>query len=272
MSVLLVDVGNSRIKWTVMSSGRLGRQRALAHGGMPRAATVLRRLFAALGTRREALSGVYVASVASAALDRELSRTCRRFLKCTPQFARTNSRAGNVRNGYREVWRLGVDRWLALIGARQHAPRRSLCVVDVGTALTLDLLDRKGRHLGGAIVPGPALMIDALLRDTGGIRRRARPTRRRFRTTGRRDGSLFARDTRGGLNAGARFAAAAVIDRARFDARVRLGAGARLGAMPLRLLTGGGAESLRGLLRSPHRLIPDLVLRGLAVLAAADLC
>ena len=64
---------------------------------------------------------------------------------------------------------------MAAIGGWYEPARRGrpVCVVDVGTATTIDLVDARGRHLGGAIVPGPALMVDSLLRGTRGIRRRA---------------------------------------------------------------------------------------------------
>ncbi len=133
---------------------------------------------------------------------------------------------------------------------------RAVLVADIGTATTLYLLDAAGRHRGGAIVPGPQLMIDALLRDTGGIRRRAAAGALR----GRR---LFARDTAAALAAGALHATAGAIDRAVHQARTELGAGALV-----LLLTGGAAASVAPLLRTRARLVPDLVLRGLAALAS----
>ena len=90
-------------------------------------------------------------------------------------------------------------------------------------------------------------------RNTSGILKRARgcpvaPT-------------LFARTTRDAIEQGTRHAAAAVIDRAVVEAK------ALLGSAPLVLLTGGAAQPLRALIRSRHTLVPDLVLRGLAVIA-----
>jgi type III pantothenate kinase len=127
-------------------------------------------------------------------------------------------------------------------------------VISVGTAMTLDLVDAKGRHRGGAIVPAPSLMVESLLSETHGIRRRAQG--------GSGGKQLFARSTRAAIAQGARYAAAAVADRAVLEAR------AVLGGRPLVLLTGGAADSIRPLIRSSHRHIPDLVLRGLAVIAS----
>ena len=82
------------------------------------------------------------------------------------------------------------------------------------------------------------------------------------RGTGRRSRGLFAADTASALDAGAAFAVAAFIDRARAEARTAFG------AQPVLLLTGGGAKAVRPYIKSPFRPVPDLVLRGLAVLAA----
>ena len=74
------------------------------------------------------------------------------------------------------IWRmviliesLGVDRWLALLAAHRHAPTEPLMVLDCGSAITLDLLVVGGRHLGGYIVPGLALMRSSLLSETAGV-------------------------------------------------------------------------------------------------------
>src|SRR5262245_27637575 len=136
------------------------------------------------------------------------------------------------------------------------AGRRPVCIIAVGTALTLDLVDSRGRHRGGAIVPAPALMKASLLTQTNGIRRRARG--------GASRGGLFARSTRAAIEQGSRYAAAAVIDRAVGEARKLLG------RPPLVLLTGGGAPALRPLVRTAHIFVPDLVLSGLAALASSS--
>jgi type III pantothenate kinase len=264
MSVLLVDIGNTRIKWARLTSAGLpGRGGAACHAGWksPQFASALFRP----GHRVERVLAV---SVAEAGVERAFERATRRATGIAPEFVRSARRAAGVTNGYREPWRLGADRWVALIGARALCGAgKAVCVIDVGTAVTVDLLDPQGRHLGGAIVPGPALMVQALLQATGGIRRRAGPNAagRRARTPT----DLFARSTRDGLAAGAAHAVAAVIDRAALQARERLRA-ARLGrrtVTPLLLLTGGAAAALSPRVSAAHRVEADLVLRGLAELA-----
>lgn len=81
------------------------------------------------------------------------------------RFATTQTQQCGVRNGYRKPQQLGVDRWLAMLAAfhlPQRATGQSLCVVDCGTALTLDVLDATGRHLGGYIAPGLTAMREML--------------------------------------------------------------------------------------------------------------
>jgi type III pantothenate kinase len=178
-----------------------------------------------------------------------------------------------------------VDRWVGLIGAHHDHPGKDLCLVGLGTAMTIDLLTANGRHLGGSIVPGPRLMIESLLEHTAGIRRRAggwvatssfdlvfgavsrvragAVRRRRPRRLAKAAGAgLFARDTHGGLQAGARHACAALIEHAVREAREQLGRRPRL------ILAGGAADAITPLLHGRYWREDDLVLRGLAVLAA----
>lgn len=250
MAVLLVDIGNSRIKWARCADGRLGRRQAAAHSGWD-AADYLRRLFGLKAPARRML----VSSVAGAGVNRTLARAARRA-GVAAQFVKVPRRAGGVRVGYLEPWRLGVDRFVAAVGAHHLFPGVAVCVVGVGTAMTVDLIDALGRHRGGVIIPAPALMIEGLLEKTQGIRRRARG--------GARGGAgLFARSTRAGILEGARYAAAGLIDRAVQEAEPLIG------RKPLVVLTGGEAAVVRPLVRSACVGVPDLVLRGLAVLAHA---
>ncbi|MCS6946323.1 MAG: type III pantothenate kinase [Steroidobacteraceae bacterium] len=253
-TLLLVDVGNSRIKWCRRRAGRAGAAHSVEHHG--RLGPPLRR---ALGRAARGAERVVFVSVARPSLTRELQRLLERAAAGRVQRVRSGAAALGVRNAYREPWRLGADRWAALLGARRVAPPgRAVLVVNVGTAVTLDLLAADGRHRGGAILPGSGLMQRCLLEGTGGISRRARG-RRASRS---RDGWL-ARDTAAALRSGTALAIAGAIERA---VRQVLSFGSR---RPLLLLTGGGARSVSRALTLPHRVVPDLVLRGLAALAAA---
>lgn len=250
MSTLLIDIGNTRVKWALLRGARFMPGEPVAHKGKGDA-------LAALVKRVKGVERVLAVSVAGAKLDGALSRAAR-ARGMAVEFVKSGRRAGGVTNGYKEVWRLGADRWVGAIGAHALSRGRDVVFAMAGTALTIDLVTAAGRHRGGAIVPGPATMVESLLSGTHGIRRRAQglvPSTR----------SLFAADTASALAAGSRFAAAAFIDRAVVEA-ARM-----LGSRPVLLLSGGGAVQLRKQLRCAAREVPDLVLRGLAVLAITRL-
>ncbi len=247
MAVLLVDIGNTRIKWARFDGGRVAPARAAAHARWKPAD--YRRLFRS----RPAIGRVVVSSVAGAKVNRALAAAARRA-GAAIDFVTVPRRGGGVRVGYLEPWRLGVDRFVAAVGAHRLFAGVPLCVVGVGTAMTLDLVDARGRHRGGAIIPAPALMVDTLFSRTAGIQRRSRG--------GARGGTgLFGRSTRAGVLQGSRYAAAALIDRAVEEGRVLLK------RRPLVILTGGQAGAVRPLVESACLGVADLVLRGLAVLS-----
>ncbi|HEY3731174.1 MAG TPA: type III pantothenate kinase [Steroidobacteraceae bacterium] len=261
MSRLLLDIGNTRIKWALCSETGQRQRRFVRRGAIELApllcsAAAWSRLLHRIGQP----GSVWVCNVGGAKVALQLRDALRRAGFARARFARTTAAAGGVRNAYPEPWRLGVDRWVALIGARHQFPGKDLCIVGLGTALTIDLLDARGHHRGGGLVPGPQLMIDALLQHTAGIRRRAGG---RYILDAFEDapGTPFARDTRTALIAGARHACAALIERGVQQGRRMLGRSPRL------ILTGGAARAIIPLLRSDYRREDDLVLRGLAVLA-----
>ena len=84
--------------------------------------------------------------------------------------AKLGLESGSVRNGYEDIAQLGVDRWAAIVGAYTHFGS-AVCIVDAGTAVTVDLVRDGGRHLGGLIVPGLQLMRSSLEQDTEDIER-----------------------------------------------------------------------------------------------------
>jgi type III pantothenate kinase len=285
MKLLLLDAGNSRLKWALLRKPYRRRQEFAARGVVEltalRGPAAWARLFKAAGNP----DLIYACNVAGAAVERQIRAASRRAGLGAPHFAHSEISAAGVRNGYPEPWRLGVDRWVGLIGAHHEHPGKDLCLVGLGTAMTIDLLNAKGRHMGGSIVPGPRLMIESLLEHTAGIRRRAggwaatpsfdlvfggvsrslaRPglPGRRGRPAKAARAALFARDTHAGLLAGARHACAALIEHAIREAREQLARPPRL------ILAGGAADAITPLLHGRYWRQDDLVLRGLAVLAA----
>jgi type III pantothenate kinase len=253
VNTLLVDMGNTRIKWALLRGATPGRQHALPitdWRGFERALRKLRRV-----------GSVQVVGVAGARAELALRAILQRLGLPRPQFVRSSVQLAGVTNGYKDAWRLGADRWVAAIGAWHLAGRRrSVCAVSVGTALTLDVIDASGQHRGGLIAPGPALMVRSLLQYTQGIAPRAAASRRATGKSGQTIRPL-ADNTRDAIELGSITAAAALIDRSVGAVR------STLGSRPVVMLTGGGATVIAPLLSTTHRHCEDLVLQGLAVIA-----
>lgn len=250
--ILLLDAGNSRLKWAILRNGAFehGGSFALDQGGIG-------ELASAAWAEVDRPAAVFVANVAGEGLRRAISSWTKRRWKLIPEYVLATAEAFGVRNAYREPERLGVDRWLALLGARELFSD-ALCVIDCGTALTIDVLAPDDRHLGGLIIPGMRLMHDAL---TG----RAEGVRQQIADASHEQVTLLGTDTGSAVAGGCLYAEVAVIDRVLADLQVEL-------RVPLRcVLTGGDAQRISPLLAVRGELQPDLVLRGLARLARRDI-
>ncbi len=169
------------------------------------------------------------------------------FVTATRQFH-------ELSNGYLDPSLLGADRWLGLIGAWTMA-RTALCVVDAGTAVKVDSVDARGQHLGGLIVPGIHMMREALLKRTSDIAKAVELSTPSM-------AGILANNTIGAVSRGAVFALAGLADRA--AEVIELGTGVK----PQLFITGGDAGMITGTMRTRGEIVPDLVLRGLAVIAA----
>ncbi|HID82387.1 MAG TPA: type III pantothenate kinase [Chromatiales bacterium] len=70
-----------------------------------------------------------------------------------------------IKTAYKDPSRLGIDRYLNMLGAL-HLYQPPFIVVSAGTAVTVDAVDEKGVHLGGAIFPGRRLLANVLTENT----------------------------------------------------------------------------------------------------------
>ena len=121
MTVLLIDIGNTRIKWARFDGKALGPQRAAAHSDWDLADFARRVIGSGRGLER-----VLVASVAGKRVARSLGRAARAAGAPAPEFVTSRRTAGGVTSGYLESWRWGVDRFVASIGAHQLAGKRAV--------------------------------------------------------------------------------------------------------------------------------------------------
>jgi type III pantothenate kinase len=245
--ILLVDVGNTRIKWLVWDQGRVRQRGHRLHKNLTPAG-----LGEALWSGLERPSQVVIANVAGAGLAAALQRWIRGTWALEARLAVSEAAGFGVRNAYAVPAQLGVDRWVAMIGAKARLGQ-SCCIVDCGTAVTVDALTAEGTHLGGVIFPGMRLMRESLYRDT-----------RQIPPEDQGQATVFGQSTRDGVWGGTTYAVAAAID----------GITERLEeALPgevKRLLIGGDAEVVLPCLRGRYHLEPDLIFHGLLVIAGQD--
>jgi type III pantothenate kinase len=158
---LLVDVGNSNLKWALWGPDGHVSGHVLRHADRTLEAGELQSALSLLPAPEK----VKVSNVAGKAVADLLTRACDALWGLSPRFASSQKSGYGVTIAYERAEMLGVDRWLALVAAYNRSPAPSL-IVDCGTAVTLDAIDGLGRHLGGIIMPGEHMMWNALFGGT----------------------------------------------------------------------------------------------------------
>lgn len=233
MKVLCLDCGNTRLKWGLREGGAWTGQGALSLAALEGLAVTAERI---------------VACNVAGAKGRAAIEALATRLGLTPDWVQSRPQQCGIRNGYEHPEQLGADRWAALIGARALHPGPALVVMS-GTATTVDLLDGDGNFLGGLILPGLALMGEALAAGAADLPATAGAWRER------------PRNTFDAIASGAVEATAGAMER--MFRRLA-------GPDALCLLSGGAAPALAPRLGIPHRTVDNLVLEGLARIAAVD--
>jgi type III pantothenate kinase len=161
--MLTIDIGNSGVKWGIWQENML----ILAEDGYYEKES-LQATFSEVFSGAPAQDAVWVSCVAGQDVEQALTEWIRNKWSIDPVFLRTTSELGGVYNMYPRPEEHGADRWAALLGAKKLYDF-SVCIIDVGTAITVDLMDAGGVHRGGRIMPGLDLMRKSLLQNTVGV-------------------------------------------------------------------------------------------------------
>ncbi len=242
---ILVDIGNSRVKWATLDKGGIGESQNFLRGKTG--------IKAALNKAWKSLTdidAVYVANVGGNKLSEQLSEWTEKHWQLQPIFITTEQKRFGVTNGYEEPEKLGIDRWLSLIAARQHA-REAQCVIDCGTAMTIDIVTRTGQHQGGMIMPGLSLMRASLAANTDALTEAQ--DEQEFKT--------LATNTFSAIQAGTLYSVSATLERIIADLNESFSNKIRF------IITGGDAGHLLPMLPEDIHHYPDIVLKGLAFYA-----
>lgn len=240
MSALLVDIGNSRIKWVLVEDDLWLEQGTTERDEW----SALQDAFADLPPPRR----VFVSNVAGDRAAQHAHTACAAW-NCPVEFISAKLEQCGVRNNYEQPASLGSDRWAALIAA-WHQEHAACLVVNCGTATTVDALSDNGEFLGGLILPGMDMMRRSLAAGTAQLEAEKGNWRE------------FPRCTADAIFSGAVQATAGAIHR-------QYGL---LGAPDARCLLGGGAaDNVRPHLKLPLARVDNMVLHGLHIIAQEPL-
>ena len=257
MKALLVDAGNTRLKWALCEGETFLQQGAFAYDW-----SGLERQFDEQWdgiAKTHSPDQVILSNVAGSRLAAPMSQwlATHRLQEMPPLTINTvtaQAEAYGIRCAYQRPSQMGADRWAALIAAK-HYLDGPCCVIDCGTALTIDLLTAGGEHAGGLIAPGLNMMHQSLITNTALIPSGITQNRSVFTVN----------DTLGAVQAGIMAAAAGTVQQVLQQCREHWQ------QEPVCVLTGGDADTLIDAL--PKTLADrflrdsDWVLKGLAIIA-----
>lgn len=266
---LLVDAGNSRVKWALAD-----KRGALLAIGLAQHGADATHWPDWQGPVYPDLPSVWLSNVAGAATARQLqAQLSTRWPQAAHHTIATQAAQCGVVNGYDTPEQLGSDRWAGLLAARAAYPGEHVLIVTCGTATTLEALRADGRFCGGLLAPGWTLMMQALGQHTAQLPTLTVAQARDLLATGvdpetadtTQAEALFARDTQTSISRGSLLAQAGLIERAWRHWRDALDAPVRL------VLSGGAADAVGQALPIAHTRHDHLVLAGLGLIAAEHL-
>ncbi len=246
IDICLLDLGNTRYKWMMQSGLPDGQVRKAVYAETMAADAMLHDVLEQGRFRR-----LMVSSVRSSVFNNALFDACRKANVAAPEFARI---AGSplIPLAYQDVSRYGVDRYLDLVGAMQRY-QPPFIVVDAGTVVTFDAVDKTGAHIGGCIHPGRKLLITSLTQGADKI------------FFEQQEGStLFAKSTEAGVNGGVEQGFVAAVDgilaamQTEFDEQTAV------------ILTGGDADWLHTRLSGSVVIDPTIIFEGIQKVGNAN--
>ncbi len=154
--IVLIDIGNTRTKYCIIENNRRSQPKAIVNEAL--SGEFLTEQFTGA-------TKVLVASVSHSQLTDGINHWCQGN-KVIYQRVVSEAKKNKVLTAYEEPSQLGIDRWLALIGASNILPSRNVLIIDAGTATTFDILAANGKHQGGWILAGIDMLISSVLTNT----------------------------------------------------------------------------------------------------------
>ncbi len=240
MRMLLIDIGNTNLKWVWLQDGEMSSLECVNY----RVDGLVAQAYHCW-SHAEKPEKIMLANVAGQQVEDELQQWISSEWNVEAEVVTARAQQLGVTNAYACPEQLGVDRWLALIAAHKNSVS-SVCVVDCGTAITIDALTADGQHQGGLILPGLAMVRQVMLDCT-----------QIPRIGASENSALLAGDTAGAIAAGSLHAAAALVERV-----------AQQMKLPQKIiLTGSDAPRLKTVMKLEAEIDSKLVMCGLALVA-----
>ena len=234
---LLVDIGNTRTKYIDSRNICLNPSSIVVN-------TLLDSDW--FSKNWQAVSHLIISNVNEISLTEKI-RTWATLNDISCNFIQSEKSQFGVTSYYTEPSQLGVDRWLALLGAASIHPKKNILIVDTGSATTVDILANGKQHLGGWILPGIDMMYESLLSNTA-----------RIKSNKIEQPSLvFGASSSENVNNGCWAATVGLIEMAIIESE------RQLEKLDLILLTGGNAEKLSGLISRETQVVDNLIFHGL---------
>lgn len=171
--ILELDVGNSFCKWRIRCvhgvEGIAGEEAVIeAQGKLETSAVTDGNTFKEqLKSKR--VSRVWVCSVAKSGVTRTISQYAMELWGIEARFFKVASSIAALQNSYHDPLKMGADRWLASIAARNKFIENDICIVDCGSAINIEFISSAGVHTGGYIVPGLHMMRKSLVDNAAQI-------------------------------------------------------------------------------------------------------
>lgn len=242
-TILAIDSGNSNLKWGLFERNQWATLNRINNDNI-----------SSINATWQSLKQpeiIIISQVSIKSIHQQIATQITKLWDTQPHWITSQSKQCGVTNRYEIPAQLGSDRWAALIAAwnRFYA---SCLVVNVGTAMTVDVLSNEGVFLGGVIVPGPALMQKSLQDKT-----------KLLDTTGNNDFHYFPTNTGTAVYSGVIQALVGAIEKMNSIFIQKHG-------YPIKnyIFSGGGVTAILPYIDFPHIVIDEnLVLEGLLLIA-----
>ena len=233
--ILLIDIGNSRTKFVELKEGQFSKTTQLSNQ------TFNTDYF---DDNFSCASKVVLANVAHANLTKQLKNWCD---ENTIAFTQVHSelQKNALTSAYQEPTTLGIDRWLALLGATRLYPKQNVLIIDAGTATTVDFVDNLGQHQGGWILAGIQALFDSILANSTLV----------FAKEKAQASVSFGKNTTDNVNNACWAATLGMVKQAISQAQ-------QLGELEQIIFTGGNGSALADLLSSEYN---DLVTKNIVI-------